>query len=112
MFPEDFFVGNLDNRLNEIDESRTLPLNSLDSFEEQPLEKIYDLLNNLSTTDNKFPALVIGVEEELYVLSNSGVHNLPWTENLSWVRIPMLLMLLLVRLLDWFSLLVKEKSCY
>ena len=86
LFPEDFFVGNLDNRLNEINESRTLPLNSLDSFEEQPLERIYDLLNNLSTTDNKFPALVIGVEEELYVLSNSGVHNLPWTENLSWVR--------------------------
>ena len=86
LFPEDFFVGNLDNRLKEINESRTLPLNSLDSFEEQPLEKIYDLLNNLSTTDNKFPALVIGVEEELYVLSNSGVHNLPWTENLSWVR--------------------------
>ena len=65
LFPEDFFLEDLDSRLNKIDLSRSLPVLTSEILEQGPLENVYDLLKDFSKSDNKFPSLVISVEEEI-----------------------------------------------
>ena len=87
LFSEDFFLVNLDSRLDKINSSRSLPLDALEVPEQGLLENAYNLLKDLSTTDNKFPSLVISVGEEIYVLSSDReYYRLPWTDDLNWAR--------------------------
>jgi len=86
-FPEDFFSQDIAYRLSLIDESKSLPVGISKVPVEEPLDKIYNLLNNLTTTDNKFPVLVLSVEDELVVISGDRkVIRLAWTSNLGWAR--------------------------
>ena len=86
-FPEDFFSQDINYRLGLIDESRSLPVGISEVPEEEPLDKIYNLLNNLTTTDNKFPVLVLSVEDDLVAISGDRkVIQLAWTSNLGWAR--------------------------
>ena len=87
LFPEDFFLEDLDSRLNKIDLSRSLPVLTSEILEQGPLENVYDLLKDFSKSDNKFPSLVISVGEEIYVLSSEReYYKLPWTDSLNWAR--------------------------
>ena len=86
-FPEDFFSQDITYRLGLIEESKSLPVGISEVPEEEPLDEIYDLLNNLTTTDNKFPVLVLSVEDDLVAISGDRkVFRLAWTSNLSWAR--------------------------
>ena len=86
-FPEDFFSQDTAYRLGLIAESKSLPVGISEVPEEEPLDKIYNLLNNLTTTDNKFPVLVLSVEDDLVVISGDRkVIRLAWTSNLGWAR--------------------------
>ncbi|GIT33044.1 MAG: hypothetical protein Ct9H300mP3_05750 [Gammaproteobacteria bacterium] len=67
--PEDFFSQDITYRLRLIDKSKSLPVGISEVPEEEPLDKIYNLLNNLTTTDNKFPILVLSVEDDLVAIS-------------------------------------------
>jgi len=69
LFPEDFFSQDISYRLSLIAESKSLPVGISEVPEEEPLDNIYNLLNNLTTTDNKFPVLVLSVEDNLVVIS-------------------------------------------
>ena len=87
IFPENFFDEDLEYRLNLIAESKSLPLGISEFPEQEPLEDVYDLLINITTTDNKFPALVLSVEDNFVALSGDRmVHEIVWTEDLSWAR--------------------------
>ncbi|MEC7865883.1 MAG: PBP1A family penicillin-binding protein [Pseudomonadota bacterium] len=87
VFPENFFDQDLEYRLNLIAESKSLPLGISEFPEEEPLENVYNLLINITTTDNKFPALVTSVEDNFMALSGDRmVHEVAWTEDLSWAR--------------------------
>ena len=86
-FPEDFFSQDITYRLGLIAESKSLPVGISEVPEEEPLDKIYNLLNNLTTTDNKFPVLVLSVEDDLVAMSGDRtVIQLAWTSNLGWAR--------------------------
>ena len=86
-FPEDFFNQDITYRLGLIEESKSLPVGISEVPEEEPLDEIYDLLNNQTTTDNKFPVLVLSVEDDLVAISGDRkVFQLAWTSNLSWAR--------------------------
>ena len=86
-FPEDFFSQDITYRLGLIEESKSLPVGISEVPEEEPLDEIYDLLNNQTTTDNKFPVLVLSVEDDLVAISGDRkVFRLAWTSNLSWAR--------------------------
>ena len=87
VFPENFFVEDLEYRLNLIAESRSLPLGISEVLEDEPLENIYRLLMNITTTDNKFPALVVSVQNDFVALSGDRtVHKMAWSSDLSWAR--------------------------
>ena len=87
LFPEDFFSQDISYRLSLIAESKSLPVGISEVPEEEPLDNIYNLLNNLTTTDNKFPVLVLSVEDNLMVISGDRtVVQLAWTSNLGWAR--------------------------
>jgi penicillin-binding protein 1A len=87
IFPENFFDEDLEYRLNLIAESKSLPLGISEFPEQEPLEDVYDLLINITTTDNKFPALVLSVEDNFVALSGDRmVHEIVWAEDLSWAR--------------------------
>mgnify|MGYP001488806319 CR=1 FL=1 len=87
LFPEDFFSQDISYRLSLIAESKSLPVGISEVPEEEPLDNIYNLLNNLTTTDNKFPVLVLSVEDNLVVISGDRtVVQLAWTSNLGWAR--------------------------
>ena len=87
LFPEDFFSQDITYRLSLIAESKSLPVGISEVPEEEPLDNIYNLLNNLTTTDNKFPVLVLSVEDNLVVISGDRtVVQLAWTSNLGWAR--------------------------
>ena len=87
VFPENFFVEDLEYRLNLIAESNSLPLGISEVPEEEPLENIYSLLLNITTTDNKFPALVLSVQNDFVALSGDRtVHKIAWSSDLSWAR--------------------------
>ena len=87
VFPENFFVEDLEYRLNLIAESKSLPLGISEVPEEEPLENIYSLLLNITTTDNKFPALVLSVQNDFVALSGDRtVHKIAWSSELSWAR--------------------------
>ena len=87
IFPENFFDEDLEYRLNLIAESKSLPLGISEFPEQEPLEDVYDLLINITTTDNKFPALVLSVEDNFVALSGDRmVHEIIWAEDLSWAR--------------------------
>ena len=87
LFPEDFFSQDISYRLSLIAESKSLPVGISEVPEEEPLDNIYNLLNNLTTTDNKFPVLVLSVEDSLVVISGDRtVLQLAWTSNLGWAR--------------------------
>ena len=86
-FPEDFFNQDIAYRPGLIAESKSLPVGISEVPEEEPLDRIYNLLNNLTTTDNKFPVLVLSVEDDLVAISGDRkVIRLAWTSNLSWAR--------------------------
>tara|TARA_B100000686_G_scaffold33435_1_gene35069 strand:- start:574 stop:2925 length:2352 start_codon:yes stop_codon:yes gene_type:complete len=86
-FPEDFFNQDITYRLGLIEESKSLPVGISEIPKEEPLDEIYDLLNNQTTTDNKFPVLVLSVEDDLVAISGDRkVFQLAWTSNLSWAR--------------------------
>ena len=86
VFPENFFVEDLRYRLNLIAKSKSLPLGTSE-VPEEPLENIYTLLNNITTTDNKFPSLVVSVEDDLVALSGDRtLYKIVWTSDLSWAR--------------------------
>ena len=86
-FPEDFFNQDITYRLGLIEDSKSLPVGISEVPEDEPLDKIYGLLNNLTTTDNKFPVLVLSVEDDLVVISGDRkVIRLDWTSNLGWAR--------------------------
>ena len=87
LFPEDFFSQDISYRLSLIAESKSLPVGISEVPEEEPLDNIYNLLNNLTTTDNKFPVLVLSVEDNLVVISGDRtVFQLACTSNLGWAR--------------------------
>ena len=87
VFPENFFVEDLKYRFNLIAESKSLPLGISEVPEDEPLENIYTLLNNITTTDNKFPALVVSVQDDLVtVLGDRTVLKVSWSSDLSWAR--------------------------
>ena len=87
VFPENFFVEDLEYRLNLIAESKYLPLGISKVLEDEPLENIYRLLMNITTTDNKFPALVVSVQNDFVALSGDRtVHKMAWSSDLSWAR--------------------------
>jgi penicillin-binding protein 1A len=87
VFPENFFVEDLEYRLNLIAESKSLPLGISEVLEDEPLENIYSLLMNITTTDNKFPALVVSVQNDFVALSGDRkVHKMAWSSDLSWAR--------------------------
>ena len=87
VFPENFFVEDLKYRLNLIAESKSLPLGISEVPEDEPLENIYTLLNNITTTDNKFPALVVSVQDDLVTVSGDRtVLKVSWSSDLSWAR--------------------------
>ena len=87
LFPEDFFLENLDSRLNKIDSSKTLPLGISEVPEQEPLKPVYNLLKDLSTTKSKFPTIVFSVQEDIYVLSSDrSYYKLSWIDDLSWAR--------------------------
>ena len=86
-FPKDFFIQDIPYRLGLIEDSKSLPVGISEVPEDEPLDRIYGLLNNLTTTDNKFPVLVLSVEEDLLVISGDRkVIRLDWTSNLGWAR--------------------------
>ena len=86
-FPEDFFNQDITYRLGLIEDSKSLPVGISEVPEDEPLDRIYGLLNNLTTTDNKFPVLVLSVEDDLVVISGDRkVIRLDWTSNLGWAR--------------------------
>ena len=86
-FPEDFFNQDIPYRLGLIEDSKSLPVGISEVPEDEPLDRIYGLLNNLTTTDNKFPVLVLSVEDDLLVISGDRkVIRLDWTSNLGWAR--------------------------
>ena len=86
-FPEDFFNQDITYRLGLIEDSKSLPVGISEVPEDEPLDRIYGLLNNLTTTDNKFPVLVLSVEEDLLVISGDRkVIGLDWTSNIGWAR--------------------------
>ena len=86
-FPEDFFSQDIAYRLGLIAESKSLPVGISEVPEEEPLDKIYNLLNNLTTTYNKFPVLVLSIEDDLVAISGDRkVIRLAWTSNLGWAR--------------------------
>ena len=87
IFPDDFFLENLDSRLNKIISSKTLPLGTSEVPEQEPLKPVYNLLKDFSTTKSKFPTIVFSVQEDIYVLSSDrSYYKLPWTDDLSWAR--------------------------
>lgn len=87
VFPENFFVEDLEYRLNLIAESNSPPLGISEVPEEEPLENIYSLLLNITTTDNKFPAFVLSVQNDFVALSGDRtVHKIAWSSELSWAR--------------------------
>ena len=87
LFPEDFFSQDITYRLSLIAESKSLPVGISEVPEEEPLDNIYNLLNNITTTDNKFPVLVLSTEDNLVVISGDRtVFQLAWTSNLGWAR--------------------------
>ncbi len=87
VFPENFFVEDLKYRFNLIAESKSLPLGISEVPEDEPLENIYTLLNNITTTDNKFPALVLSVQDDLVTVSGDRtVLKVSWSSDLSWAR--------------------------
>ena len=87
VFPENFFVEDLEYRLNLIAESKYLPLGISEVLEDESLENIYSLLMNVTTTDNKFPALVVSVQDDFVALSGDRtVHKMAWSSDLSWAR--------------------------
>ncbi len=87
VFPENFFVEDLEYRLNLIAESKSLPLGISEVPEDEPLENIYSLLLNITTTDNKFPALVVSVQDDLVTVSGDRkVLKVSWSSDLSWAR--------------------------
>jgi len=87
VFPENFFVEDLEYRLHLIAESKSLPLGISEVLEDEPLENIYSLLMNITTTDNKFPALVVSVQNDFVALSGDRtVHKMAWSSDLSWAR--------------------------
>ncbi len=87
VFPENFFVEDLKYRFNLIAESKSLPLGISEVPEDEPLENIYTLLNNITTTDNKFPALVVSVQDDLVTVSGDRtVLKVSWSSDLSWAR--------------------------
>ena len=87
VFQEELFKGDLENRLNLVAESKSLPVGISEVPEEEPLDNVYNLLNNLTTTDNKFPVLVLSVDDDLVVLfGDRTVLKLAWTSDLSWAR--------------------------
>ena len=87
LFPENFFDQNLEYRLNLIEQSNSQPLAISEVSEDEPLENIYILLNNITTTDNKFPVLIISVQDNLVALSGERTSlKIPWSQDLSWAR--------------------------
>jgi len=86
-FPEDFFSQGISYRLGLIEDSKSLPAGISEVPQEEPLDRIYGLLNNLTTTDNKFPVLVLSVEDDLVAISaDRKIIQLAWTPNLGWAR--------------------------
>ena len=86
-FPEEFFNQDIAYRKSLIAESKFLPVGISEVPEQEPLDNIYSLLNNLTTTDNKFPVLILSVEDDLVAVSGDrSVIQLVWKSNLSWAR--------------------------
>ena len=87
LFPETFFDQDLRIRLRLINSSSIFPVGISEVPEDEPLEFVYNFLNEITTTDNKFPAFVISSKDKLIALSSDRkVFRLEWTSNLSWAR--------------------------
>ncbi|MBE20443.1 MAG: peptidase [Gammaproteobacteria bacterium] len=87
LFPENFFFQDLSLRLSLIESSNELPVGLSEVPEDQPLELIYEYLNDLVTSDNKFPVLVISVVDQLIALSGDRkIYSLDWPSSLGWAR--------------------------
>ena len=87
LFPEDFFQEDISLILDNVNLKKTLPLGISEVPKEEPLEKVYGALQELTTTDNKFPGVVLSVAEKLHVLaSDREFFILPWSDNLAWAR--------------------------
>ena len=85
-FPDNFFLLNIESRLSLVEESQALPIDYME-LPDGPLEKAYNLLKQIPSTESRFPTLVIGLNEELYLLSRDrNYHRLSWDEGLKWAR--------------------------
>ena len=82
MFPDNFF--NLEEA--EKTESIHLAINS-NYLEISFLEELVDFLDSKGETNNRFPAVVINVNDDLLVLSSKrNLHRIKWTDELTWAR--------------------------
>lgn len=87
LFPETFFNQDLGIRLTLINSSSIFPVGISEVPKEEPLEIVYNFLNEITTTDNKFPAFVISTQGNLVALSGDRkIFRLDWSSDLSWAR--------------------------
>ena len=84
LFSRDFFLSSISDRLSLIESSVSY---DIDDLNEDVLEEVFAYLNSLTTTETKFPGVVIGLDKSLIVLTgNRKTHTVGWSEDLTWIR--------------------------
>ena len=87
IFPVNFFESTKKQRLEIINSSLQYPEYFSEDFIEEPLESVYTFLNSLTNTNTKFPAIIVALQEKLWVLSGDRkAYQIDWTEDLAWAR--------------------------
>ena len=84
LFNRSFFETSVSERLNLIESSVSYDIGDLN---EDVLEEVFAYLNSFTTTETKFPGVVIGLDKSLIVLTgNRKIHTIGWSEDLTWIR--------------------------
>ena len=87
LFPQDFFKISSQERFNQIYSGREVLSHDGEDLYEDQLDPIYSLLNEFISTNKRFPALVIFLDNDLHLLSGDRkVHKISLPEDLSWAR--------------------------
>ena len=85
LFPKEFSEMNLEAQLNFI--ALELERDGEEIMDQSNLNRVTNFLHEFTETNNRFPAVVININNGLKVLTKNGeVISIPWSDRMDWAR--------------------------
>ena len=85
LFPKEFSLKSVDAQLNYI--AQELERDNEEIIDQSKLDRVTNFLREFTETNNRFPGVVLNIDNGLKVLLKNGdVISIPWSDRMDWAR--------------------------